>query len=53
MCGEEEISEPQLGKMTPAEWRDGVEGVVVVDVVARRLRVQPRGLLHSNNDDGE
>jgi hypothetical protein len=26
---------------------------VVVDVVARRLRGHPRGLLHGNGDDGE
>jgi hypothetical protein len=42
----------ELGKMTPAEWRVG-EGVAVVDVVARRLRGHPRGLLHGNGDDGE
>ncbi len=45
-----EISE--LGKMTPAEWQS-VEGVVLVVVVARRLRGQLRGLLHGNGDDGE
>lgn len=39
--------------MTPAEWRCGEMGVVLVDVVARRLRGQPRGLLHGNGDDGE
>jgi hypothetical protein len=38
--------------MTPAEWQPA-EGVVVVDVVARRLRGHPRGLLHGNSDDGE
>jgi hypothetical protein len=39
--------------MTPAEWQAG-EGVVVVDIVARRLRGHPRGLLHGNGeDDGE
>ncbi len=42
----------KLGKMTPAEWRS-VEGVVLVVVVARRLRGQLKGLLHGNVDDGE
>jgi hypothetical protein len=31
--------------MTPAEWQPA-EGVVVVDVAARRLRGHPKGLLH-------
>jgi hypothetical protein len=47
-CGE--ISE--LGKLTPAEWRAG-EGVVVMDIVARRLRGHPRALLHGNGEVGE
>jgi hypothetical protein len=38
--------------MTPAEWR-AEEGVVVVDVVARRLRGNQRALLHGNDDVGE
>ena len=37
-----EISE--LGKMTPGEWQS-VEGVVLVVVVARRLRGATRGLI--------
>jgi hypothetical protein len=38
--------------MTPAEWR-AEEGVVVVDVVARRLRGNQGALLHGNDDVGE
>jgi len=36
--------------MTPAEWQPA-EGVVVVDVAARRLRGHPKGLLHGNGAD--
>lgn len=38
--------------MTPAEWQPA-EGVVVVDVAARRLRGHPRALLHGNGDESE
>jgi hypothetical protein len=36
--------------MTPAEWQPA-EGVVVVDVAARRLRGHPKGLLHGKGAD--
>jgi len=51
-CGDVGRKISELGKMTPAEWQS-VEGVVLVVVVARRLRGQLRGLLHGNSDDGE